>query len=211
MQSALSLQTRMKRSQIPDKWVGADLTAYQTRDAWGDPDALLAVVKWCDDIDTHLKDGRGLFLYGAAGSGKSLLACIVANAVLAHGGQSYWLPVQDLVAGLYAQVTNDDIETARGFDRLMHFVTYNVQALVLDDMARERISPTQYTEDQLDRLIRARGNKRKITIITSNATPDQFKGRYGAPMESYIHEICQIVHVQCPDYRAKFDEDKNAQ
>lgn len=136
-----------------------------------------------------------------------MLSCIAANNVLSKGGQPYFLPVQDLSNALYARVSMNDRDDQERFDWLLYFVTYVVDLLILDDMSSERASPTQYVEDRFKQIIRARGNAGKAMIITSNATPEQFTIRYGAPTTSYLQEVCLTVNVNAKDYRERHAND----
>lgn len=189
---------RQRRSQIPDKWKDAKLSDYLLTYEYGDPQASIQLAKW---IESDRK--QGLMFYGTPGCGKSMLACVAANAVLKDGGQPYFLPVQDLSSALYTRVSMREREEQERFDQLVHYITYYVDLLILDDMSSERASPTKYVEDRLIQIIRARGNAGKTLIVTSNSTPEQFAVRYGAATASFLYEVCTLVKVSASDYRKR--------
>lgn len=142
--------------------------------------------------------GQGLFITGSPGVGKTRMAVSAARHVSGLGWTAKFIRAQDYYSlGIQAMHTRDPDERellqggfdcyAAGWDgwRLM----------VLDDLGREHITATGWTERVIENLIRARYSAAAPTIITTNLTDTQIEKRYGTAFLDYVTEAFWRVDV----------------
>lgn len=104
---------------------------------------------------------ENLFLYGPAGTGKSMLAVSVARHMASQGKTAkYW----NMVALLDA--IKDSIEEAR---RRPYLEGYDV--LVLDDV--DKLRATEYAYERLYSILEQRWSSGKVTIFTAQFNPGE--------------------------------------
>jgi DNA replication protein DnaC len=198
----MSLPARLRLAQIPVTHANATLDTYRTPP--GDAEALELVEGWVEDVAISVAEGRGLFLQGTPGTGKTHLAVAALLGALKAGHSGLFITLQSLVRlcmrqfDLQRQEDDERLAQVRSFLKLARL---DVDVLVLDDVGRERQSPSKYVDDEIDFLLRSRGSAGKVTIITSNLPIEDWGERYSKPIKSYIHEICTIVKFEGKDYR----------
>ena len=114
--------------------------------------------RYVNHFDAFLKDGKGLLLHGGVGTGKTYIACMIANALIDKG-----YPV--LVTN-FSRVLN----TLQGtFDKQEYLDSLNrFKLLVIDDLGIER--DTGYAKEQVFSIIDSRYRAGLPMIITTNLT-----------------------------------------
>ena len=114
--------------------------------------------RYVDNFDTFYKEGKGLLLHGDVGTGKTYIACMIANALIDKG-----YPV--LVTN-FARILN----TLQGtFERQEYLDSLNqFKLLVIDDLGVER--DTGFAKEQVFNIIDSRYRAGKPMIITTNLT-----------------------------------------
>lgn len=138
-------------------------------------------------------DPRGwLVLCGPGGSGKTHLACAVANRRLAAGEPVFYIGAADLLDHLRlafsptSDTTHDEL-----FDQVK-----NVPLLVLDDLTLG--SATAWAKDKLEQLLNHRFNARLATVITTDTPPERMDERLRGHLAD--GEFCQVwtIHGDWP-------------
>lgn len=112
--------------------------------------------RYVNNFDTFYKEGKGLLLHGDVGTGKTYIACMIANALIDKG-----YPV--LVTN-FARILN----TLQGtFERQEYLDSLNqFKLLVIDDLGVER--DTGFAKEQVFNIIDSRYRAGKPMIITTN-------------------------------------------
>jgi len=159
---------------------------------------------WWDNY----KAGRGLYIHGPYGTGKTHLAAAIVNYVI----QTYEVPVLFGTLTVLFQHMKDAIVMGDSYRLEKERETlYTVDLLVIDDLGKER--PTDWVVEELFNLINYRYEHMKPIIITSNYNPDELKQRYnkasrdygekdiGSAIISRLKEMCDTLPLFGEDYR----------
>ena len=114
--------------------------------------------RYVSHFDAMYKDGKGLLLHGGVGTGKTYIACMIANALIDKG-----YPV--LVTN-FARI----LSTLQGtFDKQEYLDSLNkFKLLIIDDLGIER--DTGYAKEQVFNIIDSRYRAGLPMIITTNLT-----------------------------------------
>jgi DNA replication protein DnaC len=155
-----------------------------------------AVRDYADRIGENLDAGRGLWLMGDVGTGKTTLATLVSKAALdaAHSVAIYSLP------DLFRQVrrTYDegaDMSDVELIDRLAE-----VDLLQLDDVGAERTS--EWVLEQLYSIVNARYEAERSIVLTTNISDvDELRAQVGERTVSRLTEMCEQIPVFGTDHR----------
>lgn len=151
------LRREGKLAQIPLKYIGKTFADYRETT---DNSEAVQIAHWLVDE----KPQRGAFFYGDVGTGKTLLAAIVA--------QEYLRDFRTVIFGDMPSLLTDikgTFGTGKTSELLERMI--GVDLLVLDDIGAEKV--TDWSAEQLYLLINGRYNGDKPVIVTSNF---DFKG-----------------------------------
>ncbi|CEP66626.1 AAA+ ATPase domain [Moorella glycerini] len=136
--------------------------------------------------------GRGLFIFGPVGSGKTFLAAAIANALTAAGREVLFTVVPDLLDAIRAtydrrpqdgsQTELELIDTAR-----------KVAVLILDDLGAHNY--TDWTCNKIYSLINYRLINELPTVVTSNLDLKALEDYLGERTTSRLVQLCQSYHL----------------
>jgi DNA replication protein DnaC len=141
-------------------------------------------------ISNFLKDPHtdGLLFTGQVGSGKTYLACCIANALLKKGQGVLFAVVPDLLDEI-----RSTFDPGRASDDPTEFdlVDRARQAplLVLDDLGAHNY--TDWTRNKVYSIINYRLNHRLPVIATTNINPENLEGYLGERTTSRLLEMCR--------------------
>jgi DNA replication protein DnaC len=149
------------------------------------------VRSFAEGLEENLSCGRGLWLMGNTGTGKTTLGMLVAKTALAAGMTVavYFTPkLLTQIRQTYQATQSDD-----AYDAFFRRLT-SVDLLYLDDLGSER--RTDWVVEQLYALVNERYENQRSVLVTSNAGSDveegqrQLEGQVGARTVSRLVEIC---------------------
>jgi DNA replication protein DnaC len=198
---------------IPVRYAGRRL---RTLDVISDQTAAVRLAKdWLEEAETGKSPSWGIAMVGPPGTGKTAIACALAVDADDMGLSVDFITMPDLRAALFRQMDLMDIirklETLtdespelvehRARNERLWLMSNEVDLLIIDDLGRENVGSTRFIEDQIDNLIRHRGDRGLSMVVTSNLERKERVGRYGEPLESYLHEVCEFVAVAGDDRR----------
>lgn len=142
------------------------------------------------------KEGVGMFLYGANGTGKTLLLNLLLRELLT---QKFTVRVYSLstlitkfTAGWY------DPKEKRDFQHLLQSVDF----LGIEEIGKEfKAGANELGLMVLDNIIRFRLQMNRPIICTSNTSPKEIKTVYTEDIASMLREMCLPLNVQGVDMR----------
>jgi DNA replication protein DnaC len=160
------------------------------------PEAVVRPVRaFVRDLDTHIRGGHGLWLFGDVGTGKTTLAMLVAKAALeaGHSVAIYSLPrLLNEIRRTYDE--GSDSSYVELLDRLEE-----VDLLHVDDLGAEKSSP--WVLEQLYAIVNARYEAERAMVITTNLDRDALVDQITERTVSRLEEMCDVIPVYGADHR----------
>jgi DNA replication protein DnaC len=164
-----------------------------------------ATRSYVEGLDENLEAGRGLWLMGNTGTGKTTLGMLVAKEALAAGKTVgvYFTP--RLLTRI--RQTYHEVESSNAYDDFFRRVT-SVDLLYIDDLGSER--HTDWVVEQLYALINERYESRRAMLVTSNADLDVDKGQRRLEEQIGPRTVSRLVEI-CGDPLPLFGADRRVQ
>ncbi len=147
-------------------------------------------------LDENLEHGRGLWLYGDVGTGKTTLAMLVARHALEAGRSVAIYSLPRLLAEIR---TTFDEGSDRSYTDLIDRLS-EVDLLHVDDVGAEKTSP--WVLEQLYALVNARYEDERSIVLTTNLQErDELVAQIGERTVSRLEEMCEVVPLFGRDAR----------
>lgn len=160
---------------------------------------IIGSVGTIDDKNFDEKWNVGFYLWGPAGSGKTLLAAIILQELmLKYGQRGRFIDLSRQFFQRLKQSYDVSDESYGSAGRILEDLIA-VPFLVIDDFGVQR--NTEWESETLYNLIDSRYSEERIIIVTSNCTIDEYKKIAQGRIYSRIIEMCTSIHVNLPDYR----------
>src|SRR6201994_3835870 len=158
--------------------------------------AVTDVRAFIDDLDRRLKEGRGLWIFGATGTGKTTLAMLISKAALEAGRSVAIYSLPKLLARIRRTYDSEP-----GSDNYLSFFDKltSVDLLHIDDLGAEKRS--DWVLEQLYALINERYETERSVVITTNLGHEQLEEQIGSRTVSRLTEICDEGPVFGDDRR----------
>jgi DNA replication protein DnaC len=140
------------------------------------------VRRFVQHIEERLDEGRGLWMVGDVGTGKTTLAMLVSRAAL-DAGRSVAIYSMPRLLNLIRDSMDSAGSKADLLDRLGA-----VDLLHLDDLGAE--NRTEWVLEQLYSIINERYEDERAVVVTTNLAPDELREQIGARTVSRLIEMC---------------------
>jgi DNA replication protein DnaC len=192
-------RTRGVSSVIPARYRGVSFERPPVSDMARDlqtKSAVADVKAYVDQLDARLDAGRGLWLFGDTGTGKTTLAMLVSKAALESGRSVAIYSLPKLLARIRRTYDSEP-----GGDSYLSFFERltSVDLLHIDDLGAEKRS--DWVLEQLYALVNERYEAERSVIITTNLPHDELEQQIGARTVSRLNQICDEVPVFGDDRR----------
>jgi DNA replication protein DnaC len=158
-----------------------------------------------ENLEANLAEGKGMWLMGNTGTGKTTLGMLVAKSALAAGKTAavYFTPK------LLTQIrqTYQATESEDAYDAFFRRLT-SVDLLYIDDLGSER--HTDWVVEQLYALINERYENQRSVLVTSNAGEDVEAGRRELESQIGARTVSRLIEI-CDDPLPLFGRDRREQ
>ncbi|MEZ5076428.1 MAG: ATP-binding protein [Solirubrobacterales bacterium] len=158
--------------------------------------AVAEVRAFVDELDDRLAAGRGLWLFGDTGTGKTTLAMLISKAALEAGRSVAIYSLPKLLARIRRTYDSEP-----GGDSYLSFFERltSVDLLHIDDLGAEKRS--DWVLEQLYALINERYETQRSVLITTNLPHGELEEQISPRTVSRLTEICDEVPVFGEDRR----------
>ena len=147
---------------------------------------VVAVVReFIDGFDTNIPAGRGLWLTGDVGTGKTSLAMLVSKTALQKGWSAAVYSLPDLLTRI--RRTYDDGVNDLSYSEFFRRLT-SVDLLHIDDLGASRQS--DWVLEQLFAIVDRRYSAQQSMIVTTDLDHEQLIEQIGERTVSRLVEIC---------------------
>lgn len=195
-------------SAIPPRYRGVSFDRPPVSDmgrSMGSRHAVGDVRAFVENLDENLGGGRGLWLMGNTGTGKTTLAMLIAKEALAVGKTVavYFTPK------LLTQIrqTYQATESEDAYDAFFKRLT-SVDLLYIDDLGSER--HTDWVVEQLYALVNERYENQRSMLVTSNASSDIGSGLHQLEEQIGPRTVSRLVEI-CGDPLPLFGSDQRVE
>ncbi len=191
-------RTRSLAGRIPSRYRGVSFDRPPVSDiSRTAPDQIRSVRRYVGAIEENLDGGRGLWIQGDVGTGKTTLAMLVSKAALDAGRSVAIYSLPRLL-----NLLRESMDSERGMVDFMDRLTA-VDLLHLDDLGAE--NQTDWVLEQLYSIVNARYEAERAVVATTNLMPDELAERLGQRTVSRLVEICgDLIPLYGEDKRREF-------
>jgi DNA replication protein DnaC len=154
--------------------------------------------RFVDDLDSNLDAGRGLWIFGDTGTGKTVLGMLVAKSALEAGHSTAIYSVPRLFATLSRGFEEDGGMSYLGF--LDHLAS--VDLLYLDDLAYK--GDSVWIVEQLFSIVNSRYEEKRSVLVTSAdpegdpSTEDGQESNVGQMQGSFRNGVRNVNRGESP-------------
>ncbi|MCW3025358.1 MAG: family ATPase [Solirubrobacterales bacterium] len=191
-------RTRSLAGRIPRRYRGVSFDRPPVSDLVRTaPDQIRSVRRYVRAIEDNLAGGKGLWIQGDVGTGKTTLAMLVSKAAL-DAGRSVAIYSLPRLLNLLRESMDSEEGKLDFIDRLTA-----VDLLHIDDLGAE--NQTDWVLEQLYSIVNARYEAERAIVATTNLMPDELSERLGARTVSRLVEICgDLIPLFGEDKRREF-------
>ena len=165
------------------------------------PHVVRAVRNYCRNIGANLDEGRGLWLFGSTGTGKTTLAMLISKTAMEADRTVAIYSLPRLLGMLRGSYDDDAMYSLEELiDRLSA-----VDLLHIDDVGAEQSSP--WVLEQLYSIVNTRYEDGKAIVVTTNLGDLELRAQIGDRTVSRLHEMCETFPLEGDDQRLEGDFD----
>jgi DNA replication protein DnaC len=186
-------------SVIPPRYRGVSFERPPVSDMARDLETRAAVGEiraYVEELEERLAAGRGLWLFGDTGTGKTTLAMLISKAALESGHSVAIYSLPKLLARI--RRTYDSEPGGEGYLSFFERLT-SVDLLHIDDLGAEKRS--DWVLEQLYALVNERYEAQKSMLVTTNLPHEELEEQIGARTVSRLTQICDEVPLYGSDRR----------
>ena len=187
-------RVRALTSSIPRRYRDVGLERFPIKDF---PQTVLRPLrKYVRELDENLASGRGLWLGGDLGTGKTSAAALIAKEAGVRGHTAAFHTAPELLSRIRGTFNEDSEHT---YLELLEQLR-SVDLLVIDDMGTQQTKP--WVLEQLYVIVNDRYLEERAIVMTTNLSEPELSQQVTPRVTSRLLEICrEPVSFSGPDYR----------
>lgn len=174
-------ETLIRSHHIPKEILSSSLRNFEQDD--GRADAFEAVLDFCLQAKPG-EDGRGLYLYGPLGAGKSYLLGAACNKLAERNIASYMIFTPSFFREIKGAIADQSVE--QKIEALQ-----KIPVLILDDIGAETMIPW-IRDDILSPVLQYRVMEQLPTLYTSNYNYDQLEEHMAYTQRAGVERIDEL-------------------
>lgn|SRR5574344_20201 len=188
---------------------------------WGMPRKFLDDDKWninllkdkpfYDIVNNYINNfidnydnGKGLFLTGPHGRGKTTIECVIAKKVSGMINPDTFENKLRFNVGfsMYDDIVKKQFSKNTNEQEIMKFFLYKSDLLIIDNVGNETgKNDNQFSQRLLEMILRKRDNDMLPTIISSNYNIDEIAREYNIDVKDFIIQNDEIVYISGDNHR----------
>lgn len=156
--------------------------------------AFIRCKRYCEVADIVLKDGLGIYIYGACGTGKSHLTACMANNLTSQLKQvlfTNFSEISQIIRSSFGKTFSSNNESA------FMYKLANIDFLFIDDIGTERVQSKDgdlWLQEKIYDILNKRYNMKKPTIFTSNYSLSELISERGL-MQKTVDRIIEMSNA----------------
>ena len=160
---------------------------------------------YVNSVVKKVDDGKGLWLGGASGTGKTAAASLIVQSARRKGVRAEFVNVPQLLTRLARARYDEDLDVA---EEDLHSLLAEIPLLVLDDVSATKTTP--FAAEQLYLIVNRRYNRDGVnaTIVTSDVDPRELERMFGRRMVRRLLHLAGRPVLLDLDAPAERDEDE---
>ena len=203
MRKELSEKNMLSRG-IPKHFLDVSIEDFESFDDEKRERAKHHIEAYLKNLGATLKDGKGLYLYGSNGVGKTMLASIIVKEAYRFRYTSKRITFVEYLDQYTRIWKAQSVEERESLEDLFYHYIKAVEFLVLEEVGKEQ-TKTEMATTVLEDLLRYREEKGLCTIMCVNMSLEELITRYGnsKSIESLIRGSMKPIKIHGEDRRAK--------
>ena len=135
------------------------------------------------------KEGQGIYFWGDVGRGKTYVASALLRNFILRGKTAKGACLKDIIEQLRATFSSNHESEKDIYQRYIR-----TDLLFIDDIgtAKNGNLESDYNQEVLLKLIGRRADQKKMTIVTSNLSPENILAGFGKRIFSRLHKFLII-------------------
>lgn len=165
-------------------------------------------VKYCENIQSVLENGYGMYIYGSPGNGKTRLTACMANALIEKHIEVIFTNFFNISKEIRDTYNSNTVRTETEIINRIK----NVDVLFLDDIGTESLSKNDgnnFMQDLMFQIINARYNNNKPTVFSSNYSIAELTLQRGLENKTVdrIRELSSaVIKIEGSSYRGEVNK-----
>lgn len=201
------IESLLKESNIPAMYQNEDMKDWVR--VKGTESLTNSAKRWIENIDENAKNGKGMFVYGPVGTGKTKVMCYILKHIIKTRRWRVHFISMDQLSGRLSRYKD-------GTRELEEFVEsiYMKKILLIDDLGESTIS--EWRQKQFSRIINERYYAGRPTFFNTMKPIDELEDLLGKHMisrivqmsEGYIVEVESEIDMRLSSNRQKYIKQK---
>jgi DNA replication protein DnaC len=176
------VRARRLEARIPRRYREVSFEQLQGSDLVSSREQVMLVRRFAARIEENVDAGKGLWIMGDVGTGKTTLAMLVSKAAL-DAGRTVAIYSLPRLLNLIREAIQDEDGVVGFLDKVV-----SVDLLHIDDVGAE--NRTDWALEQLYSIVNARYEDERSVVMTTNLEPNELSEQIGARTVSRLLEMC---------------------